>query len=1151
MRVRIKLKLHHLIKRSLTHYWQSNLAIIFGVAVAAAVLVGSLLVGDSVRGSLRELAREQLGGVDHAMVTPGFFRQKLAADLENEMGADASLDLVAPAIIMRGALQRADGGAVAARVNVVGVSDEFWEFAEVSPGASPAGRNVLLNSQLADELEVETGGAVLLRLASRGEAPLDTAFGRRELQDTLKSLRLSVSAVIGTDELGNFSLRNDDPRPRNIFVALGWLQKRLDRPGGANAILVGSTDERRTDRDAEARLSTALGASLQLPDYGLKLRAIEKRNYISLESQRLLLPQGAVEAAQRAAEKEGLHSALTSIYLANSLRRTDDQGETRSVPYSVVAGLDLGAKPPLSAVDMGDIPPLTSNDPGIWIDAWTAQRLQAAAGDRLEMSYYAWEESGQLITRNKEFVIRDVVGMSGLATDPGLVPTFEGLTDAQTMADWDPPFPIDLDRITEDDEEYWEQYRTAPKAFVTLDIAREFWTDEEGEQARWVTSVRFGHRGRHAGRLREPFAGAILSELSPPDFGLSFRPVKELARQAARGSTDFGVLFLSMSMFLLAAAAGLVVLLLRLGIQRRAGQFGILLATGFAPVRAARVLMGEGMILALGGTAVGIPLGVGYAWLIIHLLRTRWSGAVADFPLSLHVGGVSVAGGALGGLAVSVGAIWWAARILRRREPLDLLSGWRALSARPAPRLAARARWLGVAALALAGLLLVASGGFGLVSTTGAFFGGGSLLLIGMMALLVGMLQRTSGAGTSRYPALHRLAWRGAAQNWLRSTLTAGLIACASFVVVTVAANRRDLSLLDVREMDSGAGGFSLLARSSVPVFHDPATTAGREELGFSRENNLRLKDVHMYSFAVNEGDDVSCLNLQKAMRPRLLGVPPTMVQRGGFSFSGVAGNRESPENPWYLLHDTLDSEKNGPVIPAFADAASARWILKVGLGDEIAMTGRDGQTVRLRLVGMIRQSIFAGELLISRENLERYFEPEPGYQYFLVRTSPGEEATVADALRAEMGQLGLEVLPTGEVLASYMRVQNTYLATFRTLGGMGLLLGTLGMVAVLLRSVVERRGQFGVMLALGIRRRGLVGMVLLENAFLLVAGIAIGTVSALLAVAPHLVSQVASVRWLPLMGILGACLLVGLLCCALSAVVSLRTGLLEALRAE
>ena len=50
-----------LVLRGLVYYWRTNLAVVLGVATAVAVLAGALLVGDSVRGSLRDLVLQRLG----------------------------------------------------------------------------------------------------------------------------------------------------------------------------------------------------------------------------------------------------------------------------------------------------------------------------------------------------------------------------------------------------------------------------------------------------------------------------------------------------------------------------------------------------------------------------------------------------------------------------------------------------------------------------------------------------------------------------------------------------------------------------------------------------------------------------------------------------------------------------------------------------------------------------------------------------------------------------------------------------------------------------------------------------------------------------------------------------------------------------------
>src|SRR3954469_15842759 len=69
---------------SLRHYRRIHLAVAAGVAVATAVLTGALLVGDSMRGSLRDLTLERLGRIDSAVVAAHPFRAELANKLARE-----------------------------------------------------------------------------------------------------------------------------------------------------------------------------------------------------------------------------------------------------------------------------------------------------------------------------------------------------------------------------------------------------------------------------------------------------------------------------------------------------------------------------------------------------------------------------------------------------------------------------------------------------------------------------------------------------------------------------------------------------------------------------------------------------------------------------------------------------------------------------------------------------------------------------------------------------------------------------------------------------------------------------------------------------------------------------------------------------------
>src|SRR6185503_3100214 len=124
--------------------------------------------------------------------------------------------------------------------------------------------------------------------------------------------------------------------------------------------------------------------------------------------------------------------------------------------------------------------------PPIVINEWVARELDARAGDPLTLEYYVWQEPGLLETRTADFEIAAVVPLAGAAADRDLSPVYPGISEADTLGDWDPPFPIDLKRVRPQDEEYWKQHRATPKAFIAFEQGQALWRSRYGDR----TSVR-------------------------------------------------------------------------------------------------------------------------------------------------------------------------------------------------------------------------------------------------------------------------------------------------------------------------------------------------------------------------------------------------------------------------------------------------------------------------------------------------------------------------------------------------------------------------------------------------------------------------------------------------------------------------------------
>jgi hypothetical protein len=211
----------------------------------------------------------------------------------------------------------------------------------------------------------------------------------------------------------------------------------------------------------------------------------------------------------------------------------------------------------------------------------------------------------------------------------------------------------------------------------------------------------------------------------------------------------------------------------------------------------------------------------------------------------------------------------------------------------------------------------------------------------------------------------------------------------------------------------------------------------------------------------------------------------------------------------------------------------------------------RGGRPLRLRLVAALSDSLFQGELLMSERRFVRAFPEWEGYRFFLADVPPDRAGALTTLLESRLSDFGVDVASTMERLAGFHRVEYTYLSTFQTLGGLGLVLGTLGLGAILLRNVLERRRELALLRALGYTPSSFFVMVVAENVFLLAGGLLVGATSALVAIAPVFLDRGGRLPALTLALLLAGVLGTGLLASIGATAAALRAPLLSALRTE
>jgi putative ABC transport system permease protein len=440
-------------------------------------------------------------------------------------------------------------------------------------------------------------------------------------------------------------------------------------------------------------------------------------------------------------------------------------------------------------------------------------------------------------------------------------------------------------------------------------------------------------------------------------------------------------------------------------------------------------------------------------------------------------------------------------------------------------------------------VVLVALGGAGMLPPVAAFFGAGTLLMIAGCAGFAAWLRRparsTTQSSVLRFGASYA-RWRPT-----RSVLSAALIAFACFVIVAVAAFRRDAAGLSL-ERDSGTGGFVLMAESVAPLMHNPNTEAGRSELSLSGYDELA--GAHIARFRLRPGDEASCLTLYQPTNPRLVAPEAAFMDERRFAFATTLAETEDElANPWRLL----DKQLEDGAIPAFADQTSLTYVFHLSVGDDFVFSPEGGEPIRLRIVGTLADSLLQSELIIGERNFVRLFPTHEGYRVWLIEAPEARAGAIATVLEDRLSDFGIDVFDTRARLASYHQVENTYLSTFQALGALGLLLGTVGLAAVLARNVLERRRELALLGAVGFRPSHLRTLVAAETLLLVGMGVAIGTIAAVVAIAPAVIERASSLPVGGLALLLLAVIATGFVASLAATRLATSTRVVEALKSE
>lgn len=1090
---------YRLILRSLIHYRRTHLGTLIGTVTAAGILIGALIVGDSVKYSLNRLVSLRLGETEFA-ITAGdrYFRADLAKDI------GSVLDIDPAPVLQSNGLASSDNQLRISGVQVLGVDERFWALANTDDLTGEIkDTEALLNIRMASALGLNIGDEFVLRVQPPQEIPGDASFARRE--EHTESVRLTLVGIVENNQLGRFGIQANQVSPYNVFLNLDHMGQWLEMRGEANLILIPEKSDITKNRIYDTLLN-----QWTLEDADLTVSQLDGQT-VSLTSGRVFLDDPVKDAVSSAFP----NGRTLFTYFVNQIKHG-----TRSTPYSFVASAQLGLFNTLKRDE-------------IIITRWLAQDLSVKIGDSLAVDYYYPETDLTLSERSTDFIIKSIISLDSPNLFPELSPQVPGLSDSENCRDWDPGMPIDLDLIRDKDEVYWENYKETPKAIISLDKARELWANRYGD----ATAVLITNNGMSS----EPIGEQILKNLTPSALGFQTQPVRAQGQRASAQGVDFGQLFIGLSFFIVTASLMLTGLLYVLGMEQRSAETATLRTIGFSPKRIRSFLLWEGIGLATVACILGAVVGIAYNRVVLAGLSTIWQGAVGSTLLIPHIQWSTVGIGIVSSIILAILAMALTLRKQGRQSIRQLLALQRTSDFTCPKR---KSKWMLIIAIicfiiVISTLVTIHPGRN---QQAAAVFGiAGTLLLIGCLLTTNWILTRFQTHRPESSMSLGQVAISNMTRKKGRTLTTMALLATGIFIIIAVGANKQS-GQKDSAKKESGTGGFTFYAETTVSINRDLNDPSSLRRLNLADHDSGKVAFIQC---RMRPGDDASCLNLNRIQQPRILGIDPNKVE-SRFSFTGFIED-DAVSQSW----KSLDADYGPGLIPALADQTVITWGLGKAIGDTLIFTDDQGQRLQLLLVGGIANSIFQGSILISENHFVQYFPSISGTRVFLIDAPFEQSDKIQTSIRNGLRDAGIDITTMADRLSSFMAVQNTYLAIFMALGGLGLIIGTVGMGVVVARNIMERRKELALLQAVGFRKVIIGRILIFEQVLLLLAGLLIGALSALISVLPAISAPGVEIPYVEMIVILGLIFISGFAWTRLTTRLATRSDLIPALREE
>lgn len=573
-------------------------------------------------------------------------------------------------------------------------------------------------------------------------------------------------------------------------------------------------------------------------------------------------------------------------------------------------------------------------------------------------------------------------------------------------------------------------------------------------------------------------------------------------------------------------------------LAQRSRELAMLRAIGTKPRQILQMVMFEAVVIAVAGALLGLLFGLGIAFALVWFLATQ-----ADLELSYNIPitPTNIAVSVTLGLVVTLGAALIPAVKASRTAPIEAMR-----SAQTTERSPLKARMVvGLALLVVGGL------GFGIyqrydnsgwLSMAAIGFVAGTVAIApGLVKPLMQPLAKPLAAiqkAFRRPTAVTNLAQDNTIRNPRRTSLTATSLLIGVALVTGSAVMATGLSKSMASDVTK-----SIKAPLSISVGEGGAPEALMDKLSStdgvdavvplttgSVSTDLAPKDEKN----VRKTPDGQVI----PENVRLQGVPSDKINEV-FNLKTVSGSLKEHSRDAVLVDKSTAEDFNLSVGSTFTMGPDKDVKVKVaGIFEDIA-----------RLSGVVTTPDVAEKLLDPQSSFTSavYILPKAGADVATVKTALTEK--VKDLLT-------IKVSDKADLIKSDQQEIQQFLAIIYALLGLSIVIAALGIANTLAMAIYERTREIGMLRALGLKRRQLGGMVILESMWTAVFGALLGVVLGMplgVITAEGLFEVSAAdvgIPWLTMIGVVIAAAVVGVIAALVPAIRATRMKVLDSIAA-